>query len=264
MPFAPQRVLLLTALLFAPACLHAQAEDGGVTYDNHGQELLESVNVPSIPDAPFSLTLATEWARLQRNGGTFTIVNSRPIKRDSAGRIYMERWLLSPKGSGIPSRMSWIQIEDPVAHTYYECSATQHFCDLTTARPTPLGPDPSLAKSGTLRSGKGTHTHEDLGRQFFAGLPVHGYRETTSLNAGTFGNDLAMTTVREFLYSPELGLNLSSVLDTPQFGRQSFTVTEITTTEPDPKFFLPPPGYAIRDHRHPPAPRPGDDGGRQP
>jgi len=47
------------------------------------------------------------------NGGTFTTVNSRPIKRDSTGRIYQERWLMSPKGSNIPSRMSWIQIADP-------------------------------------------------------------------------------------------------------------------------------------------------------
>jgi hypothetical protein len=62
-----------------------------------------------------------------------------------------------------------------------------------------------------------------------------------------------MSTVREFRYSPELGINLTSVLDTPPVGRQSFTVTEISTTEPDPKFFQPPEGYKVVDHRTPPA-----------
>ena len=41
----------------------------------------------------------------------------------------------------------------------------------------------------------------------------------------------------------ELGFNLSSLLEAPQIGRQAFTVTEITTSEPDLSFFQPPQGY---------------------
>ena len=63
-----------------------------------------------------------------------------------------------------------------------------------------------------------------------------------------------MVTVREFRYSPELGFNLSSVLDSAQSGRQVFTVTELTTTEPDPKYFQPPAGYRIIDKRKLPIP----------
>jgi hypothetical protein len=51
-----------------------------------------------------------------------------------------------------------------------------------------------------------------------------------------------------------LGINLFSVLNTPQLGRQMFTVTEISTTEPEASFFQPPQGYKIVDHRKPPAP----------
>jgi len=43
--------------------------------------------------------------------------------------------------------------------------------------------------------------------------------------------------------------NLSSLLEAPQIGRQTFTVTEITTSEPDPSFFQPPQGYKVVDHR---------------
>ena len=88
----------------------------------------------------------------------------------------------------------------------------------------------------------------------FAGLPVHEYRDTTTLNSGVMGNDLPMSTVRQYRFSPELGINLTSVLDTPQLGRQIFTATEVSTTEPDPAFFQPPQGYQVVDHRKTAAP----------
>jgi hypothetical protein len=253
MPLFKTGVLCLLALPFVSHSLRAQTDDGGVTYESH-EEVLQSIVIPNIPNAPFSLTLSTEWVRIMRNGGTYTTVNARPIKRDSAGRTYMERWTLVPKGTHSRSAMTWIQIEDPVAHTYYECNVMHHICDLTEAKPTPRGPNPALLVSGTLPGGRGTHTHEDLGSQSFAGLPVHGYRETTTLNSGTNGNDLPMSTVREFLYSPDLGFNLRSMLDTAQLGRQTFIAQDVTTTEPDPSFFHPPVGYELRDHRQPSRP----------
>lgn len=248
-------VLLAISLGFA---LHAQTpetDDGGASY-NSGQELLESIFVPLMPNAPFSLMLATEWAKPMANGGTYTIANRRPIKRDSQGRIYQERWLMAPKGSAIPSRMSWIQIADPVAHTLLECTPVRHICELRTLQDNPnLRLHPERFTSGPLRSGRGTRTHEDLGADSFAGLPVHHYRETTRLKPGAMGNDLEMLDIRDFRFSPELGLNLWSVVETPSLGRQSFSATEVSTTEPDPSFFQPPAGYRIIDLRaKPPTP----------
>ena len=238
--------LCLTGLV----CAAQAQEDGGVSFDNRGQELLESLTVPPMPNAPFSLQLSTEWIKPMSNGGTFTQVNSRPIKRDSAGRIYEERWLLIPKGSKIISRMSWIQIADPVAKTLLECSERLKKCALEDWRGWNQQPaHPELASSGPLSSGHGTRLHEDLGAQRFAGLAVHGYRDTVTLNPGVLGNDLPLVTVREVRFCPELGIDLSSMLETPQSGRQVFTVTEITTTEPDPKWFQAPAGFEIVDQR---------------
>jgi hypothetical protein len=79
-----------------------------------------------------------------------------------------------------------------------------------------------------------------------AGVATVGYRDTTIINAGVVGNDVPMTSVREFWYSPELGINLLSIVDSPKTGKEVFTVTEITTSEPDAKFFsIPPEGYTI-------------------
>ncbi|WP_419805404.1 hypothetical protein [Terriglobus sp.] len=64
-----------------------------------------------------------------------------------------------------------------------------------------------------------------------------------------------MITLREFSYSKDLGLNLRSVVDAPSIGRQTFTVTEINRTDPEPKWFATPEGYTVRDLREstPPA-----------
>lgn len=184
------------------------------------------------------------------NGGTFTVVNTRPIKRDSAGRIYEERWLLAPKGTRILPRMSWIQIADPVAGTEYDCNARQKVCELYTLN-LPVGKPyrPGSQAVRPLPNGKGMRTHEDLGNSEIAGMPVHGYRDTTTLNVGVLGNDRPLVTMREFKHSESLGINLYSVLETPQIGRQQFTATEVTIAEPEARFFQPPEGWPIVDKR---------------
>ena len=244
------KALILAMFLAGMVKMGRAQDDGGVSYDTRGQELLESLDVPLLPGAPFSLLLATEWSRPMGNGGTYTVVNSRPLRRDSAGRLYQERWLLVPKGSKLVSQMSWIQIADPVAKTLLECQARTKACYLENLRG---GPDvvahPENAVTGPLKGDRGTHLHEDLGAQMFAGVPVHGYRETTTLKPGVMGNDLPLVTVREFRFSAALGMNLSSVLDTPRLGKQVFTVTEVATTEPDPRWFQTPEGYQVVDKR---------------
>ena len=247
-------LLVLVSLSFGPAILRAHAQDdGGIApTDGGGTGVLQSVYVPNLPNAPFSLTLHTEWVHTLGNGGTFTMVNARPIMRDSAGRLYEERWLLTPKGSGVPSRMTFIQVDDPVAGKFYECSVRLKTCEVRPSVPGVAHYDPTKLKSGPLKSGKGMFLHEELGADSVAGLLVQAYRDTTTLNAGVLGNDAPMSTVREFRYSPELGFNLSSTLDAAQTGREVFTATELTTTEPDPKWFKPPEGYKIVDRRNSP------------
>lgn len=246
-------VALLAGMTTAVRVYAQTPDEGGVSFDGGGQEVLQSIFVPYMANAPFSLTLAAEWTRPMSNGGTFTTVNSRPIKRDSEGRIYQERWLMTPKGTRIPSQMSWIQIADPLTHTLTQCNVRQKVCELLTLRDSvTLRFDPARFKSGPLMINgavKGTRTHEDLGAQVFAGMLVHEYKDTTTLNAGVLGNDMPMSTVRQYRFCEELGLNLSSVVEAPQIGRQSFTVTGITTTEPDASFFQPPVGYKVVDHR---------------
>ena len=247
--------VLITAGLCHPCrtALQAQSDGGFAATDGGGGGVLESIYVPNFPKAPFTLTLHTEWIQTLRNGGTFTVVNARPILRDGAGRIYQERWLLTPKGSDIRSQMTTIQIDDPISHKFYNCFVRQKVCEIQTSVMGLAHYDPNRLQSGPLSDGKGTFLHEDLGAASVVGLLVHNYRDTITFNTGVLGNDAPMATVREFSYSPELGFNVASSLDSAQVGHQVFTVTDMNTNEPDASFFQPPAGYKIIDRRKPEA-----------
>jgi hypothetical protein len=228
-----------------PSHPNPPAQDGGE------RGVLESIVIPPIAHAPFTATLATESVRYADDGASMTFVNQRRIARDANGRIYQERWYLVPKNSNVESRMNWIQIADPSQRTLYNCSTEKHMCDLLNYDPT------SELSAATARKGTSSHSPEgagdvvweDLGTRSIAGVDTAGARETTTEAAGTMGNDRPLTSVSEFWHSDRLGLNLLSMRTSPFFGKQTFTITELTPTEPNPQLFELPTGYKINDQR---------------
>ena len=219
-----------------------QAQDGGT------REVLESIAIPPLANAPFSGTLVTEWTRPMADGGSYTLTNRRRIARDSTGRIYEERWLLVPKGSDIKSSMNFIQIVDPVNRTLTTCSTFHKRCDLSYYRPSVSAafedepPPPGRSKDGA-------HTVENLGAGNLFGLDTIGTRQITTIPQGTVGNDRPIQIVLEFWHSPRLGFNLESLRSDPRLGTQKFTITELDTVDPDPQLFRVPEGYQVVDQQ---------------
>lgn len=244
--------LLSTLLLSALAAAQTPVQKPAVRVMDGGTSgRMESIFIPPKPNAPFSLTLATEWTRSLGSGGSFTVANERRIVRDSTGRIYQERWILVPKGGKLKSWMDIFQITDPVQHTWYNCQTKSKICELLPySRLAETTYKPAIFPSGPLPDGSGFRQHEDLGAGSADGVDTHGYRETTTINAGVMGNDQPMVTVREFWFSPQLGIDLVSKVDTPDTGKQFFTVKNLTTSEPEPSFFAIPEGYSVVDHRN--------------
>jgi hypothetical protein len=234
----------------APAPATQSTSVSVLTFDGGTRQTLESIFIPPLAHAPFSLTLETEWIRPLGNGGTYTLVNKRQIMRDSAGRIYQERWLLVPKNGKMESKMNYIQISDPAEHTLYNCeTATKQCYLLRYSGSTEATYLPALIKPGPLPDGSGYTTHENLGGNTFHGFDTVGYRDTTTVNPNVFGNDQPMVTTREFWYSKELGINLLSTLDSPSVGKEQFAATNVNTSEPDRRYFGVPDGYTIIDER---------------
>ncbi len=237
-------------LLVSAAALHAQTSQTRATPpppDGGSSEVLQSIYVPPLPNAPFTLTLATEWVRpLGTDGNTITLVNQRKIARDRAGRIYQERVLLRPPNTAGPWVTNWIQITDPAAHTWLNCSVFARVCHTLPYNDSTTAPE---LESGTTRFQGGAQQRTSLGREMFAGVEVIGVHVSTVINAGQMGNAKPLTTEREYWYSAALGFNLRSTRNDPRSGRQSFTVTELSRDEPDPALWQVPAGYLVADER---------------
>jgi hypothetical protein len=224
---------------------HDATQDGGV------REVVEGIVIPPIPYEPFTATLATEAVKYAADGAAMTFVNQRRIARDAQGRVYEERWFLVPKGGKIESRMNWIQIADPKQRTLYNCSTEKHICDLLVFSSTNAlaALSPRKGASGPLPSGDGNVVWEELGSRNIAGIETVGTRETTTTYAGSFGNDQPLISMTECWHSQDLGINLLSIRTSPFFGKQTFTITELTAAEPDPQLFELPAGFKVNDLR---------------
>jgi hypothetical protein len=225
--------------------------DGGVT------QVLQSIYVPPIQNAPFTAIVHTEWIRPLSDGGTFTVVNQRRIARDSQGRIYEERWYLVPKDGKVQSRNYLIQIADPLERTLYNCFLlrTPHQCTLQKSAERPMAAyHPASGPSGALPNGDGFRTHEDLGIQDIEGIETEGTRDTTTINQGVNGNDRPYSIMREFWFAPSLGIDLRSTVTNPSFGKQVFTITDVNSSAPDPALFQIPDGFTVVDQRKPTPP----------
>lgn len=223
-------------------------QDGGV------REVVEGIVIPPIPHAPFTATLATEAVKYAADGASMTNVNERRIARDAQGRVYEERWYLVPKGGKVKSTMNWIQIADPKEKTLYNCSTERQICDLLVFDPANAlsAMTPRKGTSGPRPDGDGNVLWEELGKRNIAGIETVGTRETTTIYSGTLGNDQPLTYMSESWHSNELGINLLSIRTSPFFGKQTFTITEITAADPDPQLFDLPAGFKVNDQRRNP------------
>jgi len=236
--------LLFCVGLFSVACPAQTSEDGMHAPDGGTLERITSILIPPTLHAPFSSTVTAEWTRILEDGSRLTVRNQRLVVRDGAGRIYQERRSLVPKDSRQEPELQRIEISDPSTHKKYFCRTANHVCTLEDY----TGPEAASAQPvGTQDDSFGTLTREDLGRNIVSGLDTVGTRETRTLNPGAIGNDRPISIVKEFWYSPQLGLNLSVKRVDPRHGTQIFDVTNISLTEPDPKYFVVPAEFTVED-----------------
>ncbi len=86
---------------------------------------------------------------------------------------------------------------------------------------------------------------EDLGEQNIEGVSAKGTRTITTIPAGAIGNERPIETVYEKWYSPELQIVVLTKHSDPRFGEQTYRLTNINRSEPDPSLFQVPSGYKV-------------------
>ena len=110
---------------------------------------------------------------------------------------------------------------------------------LTDEAPAPAGLTKTIVKPATKT--------ESLGKQMVEGVECEGERAVTTMPAGTIGNDRPIETVNETWYSPELKIMILSKRSDPRFGESTYSVTNITRSEPYAELFQPPSDYTFID-----------------
>ncbi|HQU91262.1 MAG TPA: hypothetical protein PLK77_03145 [Pyrinomonadaceae bacterium] len=86
---------------------------------------------------------------------------------------------------------------------------------------------------------------EELGTRDIEGVTAEGTRRVTTIPEGAIGNERPIEIVYERWYSKELGLVVYSKHSDPRFGEQTYRVTNIVRSEPDPSLFTVPQGYRV-------------------
>jgi len=246
-----QLVLLVPFAVLAVFCsfvLGQEAEVAGHAPDGDSFEIINNIMIPAVQHAPFSSVVTAQWSRTLEDGSTLTRQNHRVVVRDGAGRIYQERRTLVPKNGQAEPLLVRIEISDPAQHMKYFCQSENHVCALRDY----TGPPADVVEPvGSTGEGKMVLTREDLGKSNVSGVEVTGTRETRVIGGGVIGNDRPISIAKEFWYSPQLGLNMLVKRSDPRVGIQTFTVTEVSLSEPDPKYFQVPAKFKIVDMRSP-------------
>jgi hypothetical protein len=86
---------------------------------------------------------------------------------------------------------------------------------------------------------------ESLGTKTLEGVQVTGTRTTSTIPAGTIGNDRDLNIIRETWYSSELKLVIQSTQSDPRFGETTYTLKNIQQGSPDVTLFQVPANYTI-------------------
>ncbi len=226
-----------------PATQHAP--DGGT------RTTIQSIDIPPLEGAPFVAQVDTEWSHLLADGTWATIKNHRLVARDTAGRIFQERRAFTPTGDVQQTRITELDYEDPVRQLLTVCEPLRRTCHEQDYQRRPITAMPAgttgLKICGCASApGGGINIQEDvLGQQTIESLNAIGSREITTLPAEMFGNKTPQPVVKEFWYSPQLGINLVTRRFDPRSGAENFVVSQVSLAQPDPKLFEPPADYAI-------------------
>jgi hypothetical protein len=235
--------LIARAQTPAEATMHAP--DGG-TFTR-----LQSITILPLVNAPFSAEVNTEWTRILADGSRATIKNHRLVARDSTGRLFEERRYFTPTGDKDVTQLTALEYTDPNHHEFYSCNPVQKTCYLYT-NATPALQKMPAGWSGLQVCGcasphaPGVTVQMDaLGQKTLDDVDVTGSREITTLAAAQLGSDKPQPIVKEFWYSPRLGVNLVVSRFDPRSGIENFVVDHLSLNEPDPKMFEPPADYQV-------------------
>ncbi len=278
-------IFLLAASCFALAQDSASGS-GNVTYRTSGQVSgagpVTAVAFGGIAGAggvvagaPYSATITNDSVQTLADGTHITSSSSGTTARDSQGRTRQDAPLPALGNLSATDAPHLVFIQDPVAGASYTLNLTDKTAWKGPAPP-PLGagapgtmvstnsvfihsgsaaamqfpdgpPTSTIFLQKRLAESEGDVTSENLGSQIMEGVQVTGIRTTRTIEVGKIGNDRPITIVTEVWTSPELKTIVLSKRNDPRMGEQTFKLTNIQRSEPDPSLFTVPSDFTITE-----------------
>ncbi len=223
--------------------------------------------------APYSATITNESVQTLADGNRIVNTSTGNIARDSMGRTRQDAPLLTIGNMSPADAPHLVFLQDPVAQASYTLNLTEKtamkggafspmaFASGSNARcrneagamvskgmiAGSFGPVPAqplaVAIQRTATVDEGQAQTEDLGSKTMEGVSVMGTRTTRTVPAGQIGNDKPLSIVTEVWMSPELKTIVYSKRSDPRTGEQTFALTNIVRSEPDPSLFTVPSGF---------------------
>ena len=247
--------------------------------------------VAPVTGAPYSATISNETTQTLEDGSHIVQTMNGNVARDSQGRTRQDAPLPAIGNLSATNAPHLVFIQDPVAQVSYTLNLTDKTAQKMTMPPSPSSgaiasgtagaetpgpvfmmqlqngpttaaagpmPPPLPAPNAAIMTQKATMiddsaqvSTEDLGSETMQGVAVTGTRTTRTIPAGEIGNDAPISIVTEVWMSAELKTVVYSKRSDPRMGVQTFQLTNITRTEPDPSLFTVPPGFSIADGPRP-------------
>lgn len=236
-----------------------------------------------IKGAPFTATITNESVQTLADGTHITQSSSGATARDSQGRTRQDAPLPSIGNLSATDAPHIVIIQDPVAGTSYTLNLTDKTAWKNPMPPMTAGgtasgvnvsstavgtntvfiraggdaaqmpdlPPPPLASQifiqKRLAEDAGEVTTEDLGTQVMEGVQVTGTRSTQTIPVGKIGNDRPIVITTEVWTSPDLKTTVLSKRSDPRMSDQTFKLTNIQRSEPDPSLFTVPSDFKITE-----------------
>lgn len=216
-----------------------------------------------VKDAPYSAEATTESVRVLGDGNKITRQTKTLLYRDGEGRT---RWEEISKSTNAAET---ITIFDPVVgYKYYlnptaktarriaapaQKKETTMFYSAATPTPGSLFNFTASTVNGTLTAIDAAELSgflkksEDLRPRNIEGVAATGKSSTTTILAGTIGNERDIVSTAEVWYSKELQTTILNKRTDPQNGNYLYQLTNIKRSEPDKSLFTIPADYKIVD-----------------
>jgi hypothetical protein len=223
--------------------------------------------------------MTNETVQTLADGNRIVQSTSGTIARDSEGRTRQDMNLPAIGNLSASNAPHLVFIHDPVAQTSYSLNLTDKTAQkmpvppplLSQAPPPDAGGDffymqsrrveadsaqgppavpqiPDMVTAKVLMTdAKGQVTTEDLGSQTMQGVYATGVRTTRTIPAGEIGNEQPIRIVTEVWTSPDLKTVVYSKRTDPRMGEQTFQLTNISRSEPDPSLFTVPSDFKVVD-----------------